>query len=47
MTSHKKNEEMQKIIKKHQKEIKDLKNQIKQLNDKYLRTLADFQNFQK
>lgn len=47
MTSHKKNEEMQKIIKKNQKEIKDLKNQIKQLNDKYLRTLADFQNFQK
>lgn len=47
MTSYKKNEEMQKIIKKNQKEIKDLKNQIKQLNDKYLRTLADFQNFQK
>jgi molecular chaperone GrpE len=47
MTSHKKNEEMQKIIKKNQKEIKDLKNQMKQLNDKYFRTLADFQNFQK
>ena len=47
MTTTKKNEDLQKTIKKNQKEIKELKNQMKQLNDKYLRTLADFQNFQK
>ena len=47
MTSNKKNEELQITIKKNQKEIKELKNQVKELNNKYLRTLADFQNFQK
>jgi len=47
MTANKKNEELQKTIKKNQKEIKELKNQVKELNNKYLRTLADFQNFQK
>lgn len=43
----KKNEDFKKTIKKNQKEIKELKTQIKELNDKYLRSLADFQNFQK
>jgi molecular chaperone GrpE len=43
----KKNEDIKKTIKKNQKEIKELKTQLKELNDRYLRSLADFQNFQK
>jgi len=47
MTDNKKLDELQKTIKKNQKEIKELKSQLEEVNDKYLRSLADFQNFQK
>ena len=47
MTSNKKPEELKKTIKKYEKEIAKLKTQLKEKDDKYLRCLADFQNFQK
>jgi len=47
MTTTRKIKNFDNIIKKNKKEIAELKAQIKELNDKYLRSIADFQNFQK
>lgn len=45
--TNKKKGKVDKTIKSNKKEISELKSQIKELNDKYLRSIADFHNFQK